>query len=49
MRENRFYIDVTSEILVGDIEWAKVLLLLNKTLNDHGYGHIDAILRSYEN
>jgi hypothetical protein len=46
MIKNRFYIEVRSvpEIQVGDMEWAKLLLLLNLWLQREGFHHLGAYL-----
>lgn len=43
---NRFYIEVrpNAEMQIGDMEWAKVLFLLNMFLSDQGFPHIGAYL-----
>lgn len=41
---NRFCIVVKSEMTVGDMEWAAILMLLNMTLERSRYGHVEAHL-----
>jgi hypothetical protein len=44
--KNRFYIEVrpNAEMQIGDMEWAKALLLLNMFLRDQGFAHLGAYL-----
>lgn len=44
---NRFYIEVrpNAEMQIGDMEWAKALLLLNMFLRDQGFAHLGAYLK----
>jgi hypothetical protein len=45
--KNRFYIEVrpNAEMQIGDMEWAKALLLLNMFLRDQGFAHLGAYLK----